>query len=229
MKISVYSDESGVFDVQHNKYYVYGGLVFFSFDEESNLRRKYLSIERLVKRSSGLNYEQEAKATVLDNKSKSRLFRVLNNTELFGGVVVQPRVHEHIFLNRKSKQRYLDFVYKVSLKRKFEFLIRMGRLNPADVTSLQVCVDEHATATDGRYELQEALEQEFKVGTFNYMWTQYFPPIFPNIQNVSLRLYDSKVNTLIRAADIVANHIYHDCISGGKMQIKPNLHITNFP
>ena len=132
-------------------------------------------------------------------------------------------------LNRKSKQRYLDFVYKVSLKRKFEFLIRMGRLNPADVTSLQVCVDEHATATDGRYELQEALEQEFKVGTFNYMWTQYFPPIFPNIQNVSLRLYDSKVNTLIRAADIVANHIYHDCMSGGKMQIKPNLHITNFP
>ena len=68
MKISVYSDESGVFDVQHNKYYVYGGLVFFSFDEESNLRRKYLSIERLVKRSSGLNYEQEAKATALDNK-----------------------------------------------------------------------------------------------------------------------------------------------------------------
>ena len=69
----------------------------------------------------------------------------------------------------------------------------------------------------------------FKVGTFNYMRTQYFPPIFPNIQNVSLRLCDSKANTLIRAADIVANHIYHDCISGGKMQIKPNLHITNFP
>ena len=31
MKVSVYSDESGVFDVQHNKYYVYGGLVFFFF------------------------------------------------------------------------------------------------------------------------------------------------------------------------------------------------------
>jgi hypothetical protein len=29
-------------------------------------------------------------------------------------------------------------------------------------------MDEHTTATDGRYELREALEMELKIGPYNY-------------------------------------------------------------
>ena len=138
MKITVYSDESGVFDVVHNRYYVYGGLILLSSKERENLQRKYLSIEKLVKQSEGLSNDQEAKASVLTNANKARLFRLLNHTELFGGVVEQGRVLERIFLDKKSKQRYLDYVYKISLKRKFQAMIRTGRLDPNDVTSLQI-------------------------------------------------------------------------------------------
>lgn len=229
MKITVYSDESGVFDVVHNRYYVYGGLILLSSKERENLQRKYLSIEKLVKQSEGLSNDQEAKASVLTNANKARLFRLLNHTELFGGVVEQGRVLERIFLDKKSKQRYLDYVYKISLKRKFQAMIRTGRLDPNDVTSLQIYVDEHATATNGHYELREALENEFKRGTYNSIWTKYFSPIFPKIQQVSLRLCDSKVNTLIRAADIVANHIYNDFEFDLIRPEKPNLQVFYFP
>lgn len=229
MKITVYSDESGVFDVVHNRYYEYGGLILLSSKERENLQRKYLSIEKLVKQSEGLSNDQEAKASVLTNANKARLFRLLNHTELFGGVVEQGRVLERIFLDKKSKQRYLDYVYKISLKRKFQAMIRTGRLDPNDVTSLQIYVDEHATATNGHYELREALENEFKRGTYNSIWTKYFPPIFPKIQQVSLRLCDSKANTLIRAADIVANHIYNDFEFDLIRPDKPNLQIFYFP
>ena len=229
MKITVYSDESGVFDVVHNAYYTYGGLVFLSAFEIENLQRKYLSVEREIKELESLNFDQEAKASVLSNKYKARLFRVLNHTELFGGVVVQQFVHAQIFQNKKSKQRYLDYVYKISLRRKFESMIQSGRLDPSEVTSLQVFVDEHSTATDGRYELEEALEQEFRFGTFNTKWTRFFPPLFPNIQKVSLRLCDSKNNTLIRAADVVANHIYHAAIIDDVRCCKPNLWVSRFP
>lgn len=97
------------------------------------------------------------------------------------------------------------------------------------MTCLSVCVDEHATATDGRYELRESLEQEFKFGTFNFEWTKWHPPIFRNIQQVTLSLVDSKTNTLVRAADIVANRVYHDALSNSLGKSRKNMTITAFP
>ena len=57
---------------------------------------------------------------------------------------------------------------KIAAKRAFEKLIQDEIINPDEVEGLYFYVDEHTTATNGRYELQEALEQEFKLGTFNY-------------------------------------------------------------
>ncbi|WP_410106059.1 DUF3800 domain-containing protein [Sutterella wadsworthensis] len=229
MKIFVASDESGVFDVAHNSVYTYGGLILFSNEERENLQRKYLSIERDVKIHEDLQASDEAKATVLSNKAKARLFRSLNGTQLFGGVVHQNLVNVNIFANKKSKQRYLDHVYKISLISKFQGFIANYLLNSDDVTCLSVCVDEHATATDGRYELRESLEQEFKFGTFNFEWTKWHPPIFRNIQQVTLSLVDSKTNTLVRAADIVANRVYHDALSNSLGKSRKNMTITAFP
>ena len=36
MDIYVYSDESGVFDINHNEYYVYGGVIFLNKNEIKN-------------------------------------------------------------------------------------------------------------------------------------------------------------------------------------------------
>ena len=49
MDIFVYSDESGVFDVKNNRYYVYGGVIFLSKNDREIANRKYRNIENVFK------------------------------------------------------------------------------------------------------------------------------------------------------------------------------------
>lgn len=45
MNIYIYSDESGVFDKEHNDYFVFGGLILLGKEEKENWSRKYSSIK----------------------------------------------------------------------------------------------------------------------------------------------------------------------------------------
>ncbi len=69
--------------------------------------------------------------------------------------------------------------------------------------------DEHTTATNGRYELREGLEQELKLGTYSMNYDKFFPPVFKKMRQVTLKFCDSSSVTLIRATDIIANRIYY--------------------
>ena len=69
--------------------------------------------------------------------------------------------------------------------------------------------DEHNKATNGKYELREALEQEFKRGTFNSSYQVYFAPITPKLFSVNLEYCNSDKVILKSAADIVANKLYN--------------------
>lgn len=208
MDIFIYSDESGVFDNIHNEIFVFGGLMFLSSKEMDDAMRLYAYAEQIVRKEEHLEDCCEAKASILSNKSKGKLFRSLNRFHKFGVVVTQRQLHKDIFAEKKSKQRYLDYAFKITVKRQFEKFIKEGKINKEESITLHFYVDEHTTATNGRYELKEALEQEFKIGTFNYNYQKYFPPIFKNLKKIHLDYCDSKVKPLIRAADIVANKIY---------------------
>lgn len=231
MDIFIYSDESGVFDQKNNQFFAFGGLMFLSFDEADDANRLYKNAELAAKRRDGLPADCEAKACVLSNGSKAKLFRSLNKFHKFGVVVYQEIVQPRIFDNKKTKQRYLDYVFKIAVKRKFQNLIRQGIIDPKNIGKLRFYVDEHATATDGRYELREALEQEFKIGTFNWKWDKFHEPIFPCLQSVELRFCDSKTRPLIRAADIVANRIYYAAVSRDLSMIwnRENFHLIELP
>lgn len=210
MNIFIYSDESGVLDKYHNDFFVFGGLIFLSQDDRDVWSRKYMAAEKVVRKSEKMNAKAEVKATTISNKSKSKLYRSLNQTEKFGVVVKQKKLLDSLFKNKKGKQRYLDWVYKMSVKTKLLELIRNGKIVADNVTSIQFFVDEHTTATNGIYELQESLEQEFKYGTYICDWMIFRPPIFPNLQFVKVKYCNSSTKTLVRAADIVANHIYRE-------------------
>ena len=82
---------------------------------------------------------------------------------------------------------------KFRLKGALEHLIDDGVFIPADIERLYFYVDEHSTATNGKYELRETLEQEFKYGTFNTNYSRFFPPIFPDLKDVQLEFCDSSV------------------------------------
>ena len=152
----------------------------------------------------------------------------MNKCIKFGVIVNQKSIHDEIFGNKKSKQRYLDYAYKIGLKRMFESLIAEGVISSDEIENIYIYVDEHTTATDGKYELKEGLEQEFKLGTFNYAYNKFYPPIFKNIRSVNVEYFNSNSVTLIRAADIIANNIYYKSIKGIE-NTSSNLYLTILP
>lgn len=227
MEIYIYSDESGVFDNVHNDYYVYGGLIFVSKDLKDTASRKYSGAEKNIAKA----YKKgiELKACYINNKHKSRLYKSLRPFVKFGSVTYEKDINSSIFLDKRSKQRYLDFVYKIALKNAFVKMEHNNMIDFNSVTRLHVYVDEHTTATNGRYELREALLQEFKIGTFNWNWNKFYPPIFPNLVDVNLHFCNSSKVPLIRAADIIANHLYYLTNSNRSVGDKENLFIKVFP
>lgn len=228
MNILVYTDESGVFDKNHNSIYVFGGLVFLDRQSKEACSRKYIAAEKCI-RANKYSSIDELKACRITNKEKSKLFRSLNQYVKFGVVINQAYIMDRIFGSKKDKQRYLDYAYKIGLKRCLEKLVCNGSVRVDEVENIYIYADEHTTATNGRYELKEGLEQEFKNGTYNYQYDKYFPPLFPNMKGISLEFCNSEQRTLIRAADIVANRIYSASIRNVLDELQKKITITYLP
>ena len=209
INIFVFSDESGVLDKKHDDYFVFGGVIFLSADEKDNWIRRYIGAENNIRKAENLPCSTEIKASNISNTSKRKLYSLVSKAERFGTVISQKKLKDPLFDQKKSKQRYLDWVFKMAVKIKLQALIRSGSINPAEVANLYFYVDEHTTATNGRYELQESLEQEFKYGTFNWDYNVYHKPLFPDIKGVSVQYCNSAKKPLVRAADIVANRLYY--------------------
>lgn len=218
MNIFVYSDESGVLDKAHNRVFVFGGLVFLSKEDKDVACRKYIHAEKAIRAAGGHEQTKEIKAATISPTEKRKLFRSLNGFYKFGVVVDQPRVRDSIMANKKSKQRYLDYVFKIGVKRLLQQLIADGIINPDNVENMYFYVDEHTTATNGIYELRETLEEEFKYGIHNLNFSTFYPPLFPKMQSVQLKYCSSEAVTLIRAADIIANRLYYEVLQGNNFE-----------
>ena len=227
MEIYVYSDESGVFDKKHNDIFVYGGLIFLSEESRDIAARKYLRAEKSV-RSNKYSIKMELKACKITNSEKGKLYRSMNQYIKFGAIINQKNVIDQIFTSKKDKQRYLDYAYKIALKRAFQNLIKAGLIIPENVNSISVFNDEHSTATNGRYELREGLEQEFKLGTYNMKYDKFYPPIFPKLLSIDLDFCNSEKKPLIRASDIIANQIFF-AATNRKFDKLNKIYITTLP
>lgn len=228
LDIFVYSDESGVFDKIHNRVYVYGGIILLGKDARDEWTRRYIKAEKDVRSAAQYAKDYEVKACKITNKEKSKLYRSLNKCIKFGVVIEQKNVLDRIFKSKKDKQRFLDYAYKIGLKRAFEALITQGLLAVDSVENIHVYVDEHTTATNGCYELREGLEQELKNGTYNYNYGKFFPPVFCHMKGIDLHFCNSKSTTLVRAADIVANKVYCNVLKGN-FPTDNHLYISKLP
>ncbi len=227
MNIFIYSDESGVFDKKHNDYFVFGGLIFLSTEDKNVWERKYLNAEKVIRRK-GYEPTVELKACILTNAEKGKLFRSLNQCYKFGVIIKQKKVFDSIFLHKKTKQRFLDYAYKIAVKNALTTLINNKIIDSKEKHNMYFFVDEHSTATNGRYELHQSLEEEFKFGTHNFEYNKYHKPILPNLQTLSVEFCDSKYKPLIRAADIISNRIYY-MANTNDIKTKDNLYIKKLP
>lgn len=215
MKLFIYSDESGVFDYMHNDYFVFGGIICFGQEQKELFSRQYSHVESIIRsQNNEHNRSKEVKASNVTNKQKGKLYRSLNNIYKFTVVIKLKSLDKNIFENKKHKQRYMDFAYKMVLKKCLQCLINNAAIDPSTVDEICVCVDEHSTATDGLYELRENLLREFKIGTFNPSYQHFFEPIFPCLKILNVNFCNSANKILIRAADIVANHSFHKAMEG---------------
>lgn len=222
MDIFVYSDESGVFDKNHNRYFVFGGVIMLGSEQLDDWNRKYAALETEIRKNNNYEEDFELKASNLPNKIKTKLFRGLNKCFKFGVVIKQENVLPQIWDDKKSKQRFLDYVYKIAIKRAFQKLIAENKLAIEDVRNIYFFIDEHTTATNGKYELEESLEKEFKIGTYNSNFTIFYKPLFPAMNKVKVQYCDSSAKRmrLVRAADIVANRLYFCAESGNMSKLK---------
>lgn len=210
MNIYIFSDESGVFDKNHNDFFVFGGVISLGKDYKDKLSRKYSAKEKQIYENNHKYKGKELKANILDKKHKYELFRLLNKSYKFGIVINQKSILNEIFNDKKSKQRYLDYAFKIGIKKALVEIINKENLDIDIINALCFYIDEHSTATNARYELKESLEQEFIRGTFNFNYDKFFSPILSKKTKITLNYYDSKKVYLIRAADIIANKIFND-------------------
>ena len=213
MNIYIYSDESGVFDYRHDKYFVFGGVICFGNGERERWARMYSNVEKTLRETKQCEDTYELKASNITNAEKGKIFRSLNGCYKFAVIINQEKLNRNIFNEKKHKQRYLDFAYKMVLRKCLETLIAKKKISPSIIDYIYVYTDEHSTATDGIYELEENLRNEFKYGTFNYRWDVFHEPIIKGLKDLQVKYCNSKKNTLVRAADIVSNHFYHEAIA----------------
>lgn len=231
MNIYIYSDESGVFDKDHNEYFVFGGIILLGTEQKEICSRKYSHAEKTIRAKENYDNQIELKASNLSNTNKGKLFRSLNQYYKFVVVVHEKRVLNQIFRSKKDKQRYLDYAYKIGVKRALEKFIHNKIINPSEIERIYFYVDEHSTSTNGCYELREGLESEFKWGTYNFKFDKYFPPIFPDLKEVNLKFCNSKNQLLVRAGDIIANRAYYVARTGTRCELAslPNTIVTHLP
>ena len=229
MNLYVYSDESGVFDVKHNDFFVYGGLMFFSREARDDAGRKYLHVEKTLRQNNAdLNSLKELKASLLSLRDRGRIMRSLNQLYKFAIIIREQAVLPELFTNKWDKQRYLDYAYKIGLKRFLQSMISRNLLKPGEVEQLLIHCDEHTTATSGRYGFEAGLRGELCHGTFNMSYNRFFPPLFPHSPALTVRYCASDQIVLIRAADIIANHVYNAAVKGLPMH-EDNLFVTALP
>lgn len=134
MNIYVSSDESGVFDHLHNNNYVFGGTIVLGAESLDDWRRRYSKAEKDVRNAT--HQTGELKATNLENKYKYKLFRSLNGCFKFAVIIKQQLLHKNIWDSKKDKQRYLDYAYKIAVKRALKNLMDKGKLNPDEVENI---------------------------------------------------------------------------------------------
>lgn len=208
MVIYVASDESGTFS-RNETFFAFGGIILLGKEERELACQRYAFLENLFRQTHPGSKEKEIKASGVTPKWKAKFYKNLSPFWKFAAIIRIDEVNPVIHHNKRSKQRYLDFAYKIALRYALEELIAQRVIKPSEIERIAVEADEHSTATNGLYELREGLLAELKIGTFNATYEKFFPPLFSRLETVDVSFCDSKGKATVRMADFIANHVYN--------------------
>lgn len=230
MALYIFSDESGVFDPIHHDFFVFGGLIFKDKCEMDNALRRYRAAEKTIRKKEKYKNMPELKASFIGNAEKRSLFNIGNPYARFGAVVNLKRLRS-FSTNKKDKQRYMDFAYKLAVKHALKEMLGYKEIDQNDASGIFFYVDEHATATNGRYDLEQSMFKEFFTGMYTNSFT-WIPPMLPGLTSLEVKYRDSTSSPLVRCADIIANRLLFEVKNGTLRDFKannPNFYITFLP
>jgi hypothetical protein len=206
---------------------VFGGLIFLDKEDSDIQGRKYISLEKKIRKNNPkYSCIGELKAHRLDKKYKNKLYNSLYKCYKFGVIINICKLTKINFGDKKAKQRYLDYAYKLGLKNALMCMCEQKIIFPEKIKNIYIYADEHSTATNGRYDLQHSIEKELKEGIIN---RGYHPPIFPKMDNVIVEFCNSESKILVRAADIIAHMIYYKAGNEETFGNEPNIFIHREP
>ena len=231
MVIYVRADESGVFDPIHNDFFIFAGLIFLDNQEMELTSRRFLSMERKLRQKKKYKKLPELKATLLDHADRRTLFSITETCLRFASIInLKKADHKAVLSDKKSKQRYLDYAFKRGLKEAMKCMVARGSIFFDAPAEFDIILDERTTATNGKYNLADSILYEMR-GEIHCMQLRTFGPALPATRKVTVRYGNSEKEPLLRAADVLANRILHECRHGDVLSLmdKNNLFILNLP
>ena len=108
-----------------------------------------------------------------------------------------------------------------------------GSISFDDPAEFDIILDERTAATNGEYNLAESILHEMRgeICNININTLMTFAPVLPAAKKVSVRYGNSAKEPLLRAADVLANRILHECRHGNICNLmgKNNLFTLSLP
>lgn len=206
-EIYIFVDDSGVFDIKNNKYFIYAGYVFVGTDSMRKYKTRYRNMVDRLKVSLDLDPSVELKAANLEAKHKRALSNVMREAESFSVAVEISRVYESIMETKMNKQRYKDYILKLAIKKKLRKVLEKNSISTSEPIRVIIKIDEQPVSSSGQRELEGSIIKEFLYGRFDGNG-YHEPGILNSRSEISLDYMDSKNDYLVQASDILANKIW---------------------
>ena len=208
MEIYVYSDESGVFDVKHYDTFVFSGLVFTDISKRDSAARRLLSLEKKLRNKEVYKNTPELKAGKTSRKDRELLYTTVNTYDTFAVVINQDKLDaKHIFADKKSKQRYINYAYKCLMQYTMANLLNKKTIPKNEPITLNIVMDSRPATEEDTEDLRLAIIESLKYGSYDAKG-KFVKPIIQNLEDVTVQYKDSEATPLVRAADIVANKVF---------------------
>lgn len=215
-EIYIYMDDSG--RMSHvEKCCSYGGVYFVNRNARDNFKRLYSDIIKKSKckfcQQDNMNCNHicpEIKSHTTDTKFRRRIVNLIKNSEhtkSFATTIYNRDIPKEVLAVKHSRGRRTDYYQKRIIKEIVQKLISNDELDPNKPVKLFIRIDESPQATNGIYNLEESIIEEFLFGITNYNYGCKFPPILFNKLKIDLKYVDSKKETLVQAADFFVGYV----------------------
>ncbi len=132
----------------------------------------------------------------------------MNTYDTFAVVINQDKLDaKHIFADKKSKQRYINYAYKCLMQYTMANLLNKKAIPKDEPITINIVMDSRPATKEDTEDLRLSIIESLKYGSYDAKG-KFVNPIIQNLEEVRVQYKDSETTPLVRAADIVANKVF---------------------